>query len=126
MPTAVLSGAVGGSFGPFPRSSTFTADGRAPFLRRDSLASSTSLLRESQHAPELTFDPPYRHNCPASESGDELSSPPLGASAGFRESTALSSGIFGEQDASLLWNDDNKEPDDYLHVSRRPLNIVTP
>lgn len=115
--TAVLTGAVGGSFGPFPRSSSYYSDGHAPFLQRDSRASSTSLLTLQEGA--LLFDAPYRLGSPYSASGESISrmsSPAVGAGPQRSTSAARLTGLFGEQDSSLLWSEENKEPDDYLHV----------
>lgn len=115
-----MAGAVGGSFGPFPRSSTFsTSGGLGAFSRRDSMASSDvaidlsssstnhALLNEQAYVPTQG----YRYSN-ASYSDAELArysdSPRTGAT-----------GVFVEPDSSLLWTKENVEDDDYLHV--RPL-----
>lgn len=115
--SAVLTGAVGGSFGPFPRSSSFYSDGHAPFLQRDSRASSTSLLIP-QDGP-FVLDAPYRLGSPYAASGESISLlQSTGPRAGPQRATSATRlvGVFAEQDTSLLWNEENKEPDDYLYV----------
>lgn len=83
----VLSGSIGGSFGPFPRSSTYSlkyAAGYAPFNQRDSMASS-----------DVAIDVvPGSHT---------------------RSSYGALADVKLEPDYSLVWCQENKEPDDYLH-----------
>lgn len=85
----VLSGAVGGSFGPFPRSSTYIPSGNSPFPHRDSLASSevfsTPQSNRYSTASMETYFPIGSH---------EKLTPP---------------------DQSLLWDKSRPEEDDYLH-----------
>ncbi|GAA5948901.1 hypothetical protein JCM21900_003465 [Sporobolomyces salmonicolor] len=104
----VLTGAVGGNFGPFPRSSTFTTTGRpAPFSHRDSMASSSigldpvPLPYNGADSPRFTDEdfPTYRSGgLPESNS---------------RHSVSRLEGIAGAgAGTALLWE---KEPDDFLH-----------
>lgn len=92
----VLSGAVGGSFGPFPRSSTYAnyAPGQAPFNRRDSIASSDVAIDVGggMYVPEMRYSI-------ASLDSDAL----LGTETFGKEKVML------PPDESLLW--DKSKPD---------------
>ena len=94
----VLTGSVGGNFGPFPRSSTYSlkyAAGDAPFNHRDSLASSDVFpvdVTETRHSVPLNRD-------------STMSS----SSSEFDYDQKV------DPDATLLWSKDNVENDDYLH-----------
>ncbi|KAM0791358.1 hypothetical protein ACM66B_005825 [Microbotryomycetes sp. NB124-2] len=114
----VLAGAVGGSFGPFPRSSTYStnAGGLGAFSRRDSMASSDVAIdlssnpnagggSQQEHAYLPTQG--YRYSA-ASYSDNEL--------ARYSDSPKMTgTGVFVEPNASLLWTKENVEDDDYLH-----------
>ncbi|GAA6037271.1 hypothetical protein JCM8097_008655 [Rhodosporidiobolus ruineniae] len=105
----VLTGAVGGSFGPFPRSSTFGTPRPAAYSHRDSIASSTigldpvSLPYGGAESPRFT---------------DEDYPSPGYVSPGMhpsnsRQSVSRLEGIAGGgAGAALLWE---KENDDFLH-----------
>ncbi|KAI5480288.1 glycoside hydrolase family 16 protein [Pseudohyphozyma bogoriensis] len=104
----VLSGAVGGSFGPFPRSSTYSnyGTGGGPFNRRDSMASSDVAIDVANTA-SLPFvgSPSHRYSTYSNDSyayGNEDGYEKRGPSAG---------GV----DESLLWDASKPESDDYLH-----------
>lgn len=98
----VLSGAVGGSFGPFPRSSTYAnyAPGQAPFNRRDSIASSDVAIDVGggMYVPEMRYSI-------ASLDSDAL----LGTETFGKEKVML------PPDESLLWDKSKPDVDDYLH-----------
>lgn len=105
----MLTGQVGGSFGPFPRSSTFT--GRpAAYSHRDSMTSSSIGLDPvavpygGAESPRFTDEDGF--------AGSGYTSPRM-ANSTSRQSVSRLEGIAGGgAGASLLWE---KEPDDFLH-----------
>ncbi|GAA5935488.1 SKN1/KRE6 family beta-glucan synthesis-associated protein [Sporobolomyces koalae] len=123
---AVLTGAVGGNFGPFPRSSTFSTSRPAAFSHRDSMASSSigidpvpmpySSGAGGAESPQFSDDnfPTYRSSgsrgggggIPTSNSRHSVS-PLEGIAAG-----GAGAGAGTGASAALLWE---KEPDDFLH-----------
>ncbi|GAA5974252.1 hypothetical protein JCM11641_003355 [Rhodosporidiobolus odoratus] len=106
----VLTGAVGGNFGPFPRSSTFSAGRPAAFSHRDSIASSSigldpvSLPYGGAESPRFTDED---YPSPGFQS-------PVQHGSDSRHSVARLEGISGGAGgaAPLLWE---KEADDFLH-----------
>ncbi|POY72512.1 hypothetical protein BMF94_4338 [Rhodotorula taiwanensis] len=110
----VLTGAVGGSFGPFPRSSTFSTSRPPAFSHRDSLASSSIGLdpvslpyggATSADSPRMTEE----------EYGSQeyVATSPQIQPSNSRYSVSRLEGIAGGgAGAALLWE---KEPDDFLH-----------
>ncbi|GAA5901188.1 hypothetical protein JCM8208_002298 [Rhodotorula glutinis] len=105
----VLTGAVGGSFGPFPRSSTFSTSRPAAFSHRDSIASSSMGVDPVSIAPGGSDSPHYTDE---DYSVQGYSSPRM-THSGSRQSVARLEGIAGGgAGAALLWE---KEPDDFLH-----------
>lgn len=98
----VLSGAVGGNFGPFPRSSANFPPGQAPYNYRDSIASSDVAIDLGQDY----GSPPVLAYRDSASSG--LDSP------GF-EGIRRSSSSKPEINTALLWDKTNVETDDYLH-----------
>lgn len=116
---AVLTGAVGGNFGPFPRSSTFSTSRPAAFSHRDSMASSSMGIdpvpmpygntgADSPQFSDENFDT-YRsgasRNSYLPESNSRHSVSPL-------QGIAAGGGAGAGASAALLWE---KEPDDFLH-----------
>lgn len=113
----VLTGAVGGNFGPFPRSSTFSTSRPPAFSHRDSLASSSIGLdpvslpyggasaNAGADSPRMTED----------EYGSQeyVATSPQMQPSNSRYSVSRLEGIAGGgAGAALLWE---KEPDDFLH-----------
>jgi hypothetical protein len=104
----VLTGAVGGHYGPFPRSSTYSnyGTGQAPFNHRDSMSSSDVAidLTDSRFVPSASYT---RYSA---TSGSE-------ASFGAPNDSSLESvkSRRTETNTALLWDKENAEPDDYLH-----------
>ena len=128
--TGVLTGAVGGNFGPFPRSSTFSTSRPPAFSHRDSLASSSIGLdpvslpyggasaNAGADSPRMTED----------EYGSQeyVATSPQMQPSNSRYSVSRLEGIAGGgAGAALLWE---KEPDDFLHecvlVNRNPQNVL--
>ena len=112
----VLTGAVGGSFGPFPRNSVYHnhAPGQAPYNHRDSIASSDvaiDLQCESPLSPPL----PYRYSDSPSDSSLEAARP-----RGFHRRDSSKSAV----NTALLWEKENVEPDDYLHEPNPELDSI--
>ncbi|GAA5962832.1 hypothetical protein JCM3765_001538 [Sporobolomyces pararoseus] len=118
---AVLTGAVGGNFGPFPRSSTFSTSRPAAFSHRDSMASSSIGIdpvplpyqNGGADSPQFSDEnfPTYRSRDSRSggggipQSNSRHSVSPL-------EGIAAGGGAGAGASTSLLWE---KEPDDFLH-----------
>ncbi|GAA5976460.1 hypothetical protein JCM10908_005507 [Rhodotorula pacifica] len=111
----VLTGAVGGNFGPFPRSSTFSTSRPPAFSHRDSLASSSIGLDPvslpyggagaNADSPRMTEE----------EYGSQeyvATSPPMPQSNSRYSVSRLEGIAGGGAGAALLWE---KEPDDFLH-----------
>ncbi|KAK4703162.1 beta-glucan synthesis-associated protein KRE6, partial [Phenoliferia sp. Uapishka_3] len=89
----VLSGEVGGSFGPFPRSSTYSlkyATGESPFNYRDSVASSDVAIDVNGQSNS------HHLRTRSLSSFDDIDQKP-------------------EPDESLLWLKENSEADDFMH-----------
>ncbi|KAI5480774.1 glycoside hydrolase family 16 protein [Pseudohyphozyma bogoriensis] len=103
----VLTGAVGGSFGPFPRSSTYSNYGASggPFNRRDSMASSDVAI---DVAGDRVYLPTSRYSTASNDSYAY-------ADGGRDTPPYLKNGAVGTVDESLLWDKSKPEPDDYLH-----------
>lgn len=120
---AVLTGQVGGSFGPFPKTSSFSA-GPTSYNHRDSMASSDVAINLLQDS--FTHQPP---SLPYSSSMSESDSSILEAGL-QRFSRRSSSGMRipnnqkAEIDSSLLWDKKNAEADDYLHDPNPELDSV--
>ncbi|BGP54249.1 hypothetical protein JCM8202_001385 [Rhodotorula sphaerocarpa] len=115
----VLTGAVGGSFGPFPRSSAFSVNRPPAFSHRDSLASSSigldpvSLPHSSSTATAAASAESPRGTEEGYGSQEYVASSPGMAPSNSRYSVSRLEGIAGGgAGAALLWE---KEPDDFLH-----------
>lgn len=106
--TGVLTGAIGGSYSPFPRSSTYInlAPGTVPppLNFRDSISSSDVAIDLSQ-AQQTIPVVPYRYSSSSNSEGSVTGTSPRELRPNLREGT----------NAALLWDKDNAEPDDYLH-----------
>ena len=99
----MLTGQFGGSFGPYPRSSTYSpkyAAGDAPFNHRDSLALSNVAIEVND--PRRSSNRLSTMSATSSELDLEAKGP----------------------DVDLLWNESNKEQDDYLHESNADLERI--
>ncbi|GAA6058824.1 hypothetical protein JCM10212_001940, partial [Sporobolomyces blumeae] len=123
----VLTGAVGGSFGPFPRSSTFSTSRPAAFSHRDSIASSSIGIDPvplpyhagGAESPQFSDDnfPTYRSTggdrggLPESNSRHSVSRLE-GIAAGEMGGGGAGAGAGAGATTALLWE---KEPDDFLH-----------
>ncbi|KAK4331397.1 Beta-glucan synthesis-associated protein KRE6 [Rhodotorula toruloides] len=118
----VLTGAVGGNFGPFPRSSTFSSR-PAAYQHRDSMASSSTGLdpvalpygsQNGADSPRFTDEDYSTHGLMNNAAGVGYGTPritPHGSES--RHSVSRLEGIAGGgAGAALLWE---KEPDDFLH-----------
>ncbi|KDE08956.1 hypothetical protein MVLG_01046 [Microbotryum lychnidis-dioicae p1A1 Lamole] len=115
----VLSGTIGGSFGPFPRSSTFStyADGKAPFSRRDSMASSDVAIDlvggEQAYLPTSGYHYSQSDNSLAQRAGAQT--PPWHDNSPLIDGPVAQNGAFARHNGDLLWTKENAADDDYLH-----------
>lgn len=120
----MLNGSVGGGFGPFPRSSTYSSYGTdAPFRKRDSMINSDVAIDLSQDGQYPSA--PYNRYSTASYSDG-----PIGAGGNNNNhnnlnnnnnnnnnlySPPLEGGLGMHNNSALLWDKENAEADDYLH-----------
>ena len=107
---------MGGSYGPFPRTSSYhnSTPGPTSYNHRNSMASSDvaiDLQCESPLSPPL----PYRYSDSPSDSSLEAARP-----ARFHRRDSSKSAV----NTALLWEKENIEPDDYLHEPNPELDSI--